>query len=123
MQRFAAALRALPPPTLVWPGHEYAASNLKFAAAIEPDNGAVQRKLERVTALRQTGAAAVPSTIAEELETNPFLRAHLPAVARAALPLSGAGMPSSEADVLQALRTAKNTFNPAKSAKIAKAAL
>lgn len=67
-------LGALPGETLVYCGHEYTAKNLEFAAAVEPGNDAVARKAERVRALRARGEPSVPSTLAEERATNPFLR-------------------------------------------------
>jgi hydroxyacylglutathione hydrolase len=78
-------LGALPDATRVFCGHEYTESNLVFAAHVEPDNVAVREKLERVRAIRARKASdwhdatpeemTVPSTIGEERETNPFLRA------------------------------------------------
>jgi len=68
-------LAALPPSTRVYFGHEYTASNLKFAAAAEPDNADVAAKIERVAAMRARGEATTPSTIADERATNPFVRA------------------------------------------------
>ena len=78
-------LAALPDDMRVFCGHEYTESNLRFAAHVEPDNEAVKKKLERVTAIRANAAAdwhdatqaemTIPSTIGEERETNPFMRA------------------------------------------------
>jgi hydroxyacylglutathione hydrolase len=78
-------LGALPDDTRVYCGHEYTESNLAFAAHVEPDNPDVQRQLERVRAIRKNAAAdwhdatpaemTVPSTIADEHATNPFMRA------------------------------------------------
>jgi len=78
-------LGALPGATRVFCGHEYTESNLAFAAHAEPDNAAAATKLERVRTIRKNAAAdwhdatpaemTVPSTIAEEHETNPFMRA------------------------------------------------
>ena len=70
-----AKLAALPPETKVYFGHEYTAANLKFAAAAEPDNADVAKRAESVAARRAAGEWTTPSTIAEELATNPFLRA------------------------------------------------
>jgi hydroxyacylglutathione hydrolase len=64
----------LPKPTKVYFGHEYTVNNLKFALHVEPDNTAVQSKLKRVEALRAKGQFSTPSTLAEEWETNPFMR-------------------------------------------------
>jgi hydroxyacylglutathione hydrolase len=78
-------LGALPDDTLVYCGHEYTQSNLAFAAHVEPDNADVRAKQQRVAAVRATAAAdwhdatpgemTIPSSIAEERRTNPFLRA------------------------------------------------
>jgi len=78
-------LGTLPPTTRVFCGHEYTESNLAFAAHVDPENEAVREKRERVRKIRARAAAdwhdatpdemTVPSTIAEEHATNPFLRA------------------------------------------------
>ena len=62
-------LAALPPETRVYFGHEYTAANLRFAAAAEPGNAAIAA---RAAAL---AVPSTPSTIAQELATNPFVRA------------------------------------------------
>jgi hydroxyacylglutathione hydrolase len=77
-------LAALPDQTRVYCGHEYTASNLRFAAAVEPGNEAVQARAREVAAASEAGAPSVPGTMAEERATNPFLRVHLPEVAAAA---------------------------------------
>jgi hydroxyacylglutathione hydrolase len=71
MQRLA----TLPPATIVYCAHEYTQSNGRFAAHVEPDNDAVRERLAKVNALRERGEPTVPTTIADELATNPFLRA------------------------------------------------
>ena len=68
-------LAALPPETRVYCAHEYTLSNGRFAAAAEPENEAVARRLRAVEAAREAGEATVPTTIALELATNPFMRA------------------------------------------------
>lgn len=78
-------LDALPDDTRVFCGHEYTESNLRFAAHADPANAEVRARLERVSAIRSRRAAdwhdagpdemTVPSTLAEERATNPFLRA------------------------------------------------
>jgi hydroxyacylglutathione hydrolase len=67
-------LMTLPDDTLVYCGHEYTENNLKFAMTLEPDNRDVTSRYERVRAARARGASTVPSTMAEEKQTNPFLR-------------------------------------------------
>jgi hydroxyacylglutathione hydrolase len=64
----------LPRSTRVFFGHEYTENNLRFAASVEPDNAAVQAKLAKVRATRQTGGMTTPSTLEEEWATNPFMR-------------------------------------------------
>lgn len=70
-----AKLAALPPETLICSGHEYTTANLRFAATIEPDNQALQTRIADTATARAAGLATVPSTLAVELATNPFLRA------------------------------------------------
>jgi hydroxyacylglutathione hydrolase len=85
MFRAMAKLGALPDDTRVFCGHEYSAGNLRFAAHVEPDNAAVKAALERVAKIRANAAKdwhdatpaemVVPTTIADEHATNPFMRA------------------------------------------------
>ncbi len=58
----------------VYCGHEYTLENLDFAAAVELDNPRITQKQAKVKELRLAGVPSVPSTIAEEQETNPFVR-------------------------------------------------
>lgn len=67
-------LGALSDDTLVYFGHEYTAQNLRFAAHVEPENQHVREKAERVDAMRARGEFTAPSTLAEERQTNPFMR-------------------------------------------------
>ena len=82
-------LAALPPETVVYCGHEYTAANAKFALTIEPDNAKLQARVKTIDELRAKGLPTVPTTIAAELETNPFLRAANPVI-RKRLGLEGA---------------------------------
>ncbi len=96
-------LAKLPGDTKVYCGHEYTVGNLKFAIHAEPDNAAAKDKLARAEAARKRGEATVPSTMSEELATNPFLR-----VAESSLAARyGGGSPAS---VLGAVREAKDSF-------------
>ena len=74
MFRSLLRLASLPPETLVFCAHEYTQSNLAFAAFVEPDNAALLERIEAVRELREAGRCTVPSTIAVERSTNPFLR-------------------------------------------------
>ena len=67
-------LMRLPENTLVYCGHEYTEKNLEFALTVEPGNPKLAARLKNVRSLRAQGLPTVPSTIAEEKETNPFLR-------------------------------------------------
>lgn len=68
-------LASLPPATRVYCAHEYTLANLRFAAAADPHNLAVVERTASASAQRQAGQPTVPSTLAEERRTNPFLRA------------------------------------------------
>ena len=98
-------LMGLPPETLICSGHEYTASNAKFALTVDPENAALISRAAEVDAARAEGEPTVPSTLATELATNPFLR---PADAgiRAVL-----GMPTApDADVFAEIRRRKDNF-------------
>jgi hydroxyacylglutathione hydrolase len=97
-------LARLPITTRVYCGHEYTAANLRFAAAMEPESEPVREKAARVEALRAKGEPTVPSTIADELETNPFLRVGSAAL-RARFPEA-----ASDAERFAAVRRAKDAF-------------
>ena len=71
MQRIA----ALPGEVRIYCGHEYTLANARFAEQADPENRAVQQRMERVKALREAGEITLPTTVAEERETNPFVRA------------------------------------------------
>ena len=77
-------LAALPPETAIYCAHEYTAANLRFAVDVEPANVAIEERLADARSARGEGRPTVPSTLTEELETNPFLRCREPAVVEAA---------------------------------------
>lgn len=68
-------LAALPDDTRIYCGHEYTLANGVFALTVEPDNAALVRRVEEVKAARERGEVTLPTTIALERATNPFLRA------------------------------------------------
>jgi hydroxyacylglutathione hydrolase len=68
-------LEALGDDTAIYCAHEYTLSNARFAVTIEPDNAALQQRVSDVVAARERGEATVPTTIALERATNPFMRA------------------------------------------------
>lgn len=98
-------LAALPPETTICSGHEYTAANGRFAVTIDPDNPALISRVKAVEAARSQGKPTVPSTLSEELATNPFLRATDPAI-QAHLGMTGA----DAADVFAEIRTRKDNF-------------
>ena len=77
-------LRSLPEETQVWCAHEYTLNNLKFAVTVDPENAALAERLTQVRAARQANQPTVPTTIALEKQTNPFLRWDQPALQRRA---------------------------------------
>ncbi len=102
-------LAALPPETEVYCGHEYTLANLRFAAAVEPDNRAIADRFERERAKRDDDRPTLPSTIADELATNPFLRAASSAVRASAEAHTGTRL-GGTVEVFAALREWKNRF-------------
>mmetsp|Transcript_14768 Transcript_14768/g.33862 ORF Transcript_14768/g.33862 Transcript_14768/m.33862 type:complete len:118 (-) Transcript_14768:122-475(-) len=67
-------LRALPDDTEIFCAHEYTASNAKYAMSVEPNNPKLAARVKEITDKRSRGEPTVPSLLAEEKETNPFLR-------------------------------------------------
>lgn len=68
-------LEALGDDTAIYCAHEYTLSNGRFALTVEPDNAALVERMAKVTAMRERGEPTVPTTIALERATNPFMRA------------------------------------------------
>jgi hydroxyacylglutathione hydrolase len=98
-----AKLKALPPETSVYCGHEYTQANARFALTVDPENPALIQRAKEIDELRSRGAPTLPTTIGLELETNPFLRADDPAIRRQ-LKLEGA----SDAEVFAEIRRRKD---------------
>ena len=73
-------LAALPPETDVYCGHEYTGANCRFALTVEPENEALQARAAEVADNDAKGLPSLPTTIGQELATNPFLRASSPAI-------------------------------------------
>lgn len=100
-------LAALPPATCVYCAHEYTLANLGFAKWVEPDSLALARREAQDVLARRRGEPTVPSTIALERATNPFLRVGEPAVVAAAERWAGRSLGDGAA-VFRALRTWKD---------------
>ena len=75
MYRNLRRIAALPEDVRIYCGHEYTLANARFAAHAEPGNDAVADRLAAVSALREAGRITLPTTVAQELATNPFVRA------------------------------------------------
>jgi len=103
------ALAALPGETRVFCAHEYTLANLRFAGAVEPANPAIAERITREQARRDRGLPTLPSTIAEERRTNPFLRVGEPQVRAIAEARAGRKL-AGDAAVFGALRDWKNAF-------------
>ncbi|NID15156.1 hydroxyacylglutathione hydrolase [Luteibacter yeojuensis] len=104
LDRFA----GLPPETLVCCAHEYTAANIRFALSVDPDNGDLRRRSDEVARLRAEGRPSVPSRLAEECASNPFLRVDSEAIARW---VQAQGQDhATRTERFAALRRAKDTF-------------
>ncbi|MBD3644639.1 hydroxyacylglutathione hydrolase [Alcanivorax sp.] len=102
-------LASLPAKTLVFCTHEYTLANLTFAAAVTPDDDAVIERLETVRQAREAGQITLPSTLEEETRSNPFLRAHEPALKRAC-EARESGASASDMQCFATLRRWKDNF-------------
>jgi hydroxyacylglutathione hydrolase len=98
-------LRGLPDDTQIYCGHEYTQANIHFAKTIEPDNAALLAREREVARLGADRQPTIPTTIGEEKAANPFLRADVPAVAKA---VGLAGAPAWQA--FAEIRERKNKF-------------
>jgi hydroxyacylglutathione hydrolase len=105
MWRSVEKVAKLPPDTALYCGHEYTVANAEFAMSVEPDNPDLQKRTAEVKALRAAGKPTLPTTVAQELATNPFIRPESPEIRRR-LNLVNA----SNADVFAEVRTRKNNF-------------
>ena len=103
MHRSLQKLAALPADTALYCGHEYTLSNGRFALRVDPENAALKKRMVEVEAVRAQGGFTVPSSLAQEFATNPFLRAADPSIAKT-IGLAG----ESPLAVFTALRELKN---------------
>jgi hydroxyacylglutathione hydrolase len=102
-------LAALPPDTLVFCGHEYTLSNLRFAAAADPANPAIGERVQAARAALDCGNPSLPSTLKDELAANPFLRTREPALIESASRFAGRIL-TDPVQVFAALREWKDGF-------------
>lgn len=109
MQGYLARLRNLPGDTRIYCGHEYTLANLNFALAVEPDNVALQQRHQQVERQRERGAITLPSTMDEEVATNPFLRWDVAAVIQSAEAQAGHSL-TDPVEIFAVLRAWKDRF-------------
>jgi len=102
-------LARLPNDTLVYCGHEYSVANLNFAKAVEPNNASITQRIEQCVALRKNNQPTVPTTIATELATNPFLRCNQEDVIASASAYANTPL-TNPVDVFTTLRAWKDQF-------------
>lgn len=102
-------LAALPDTTLVYCAHEYTLSNLRFARAVEPANPAIAERFRQVEAWREQGRISLPSDLAMERATNPFLRTAETSVKEMLASREGHAL-GSDGEVFAALRAWKDRF-------------
>jgi hydroxyacylglutathione hydrolase len=100
-------LATLPPETVVYCAHEYTTANLRFALEVEPGNETVAKRLDEARTARSEDRPTVPSVLAEELETNPFLRCGEPEIKAAAEHRVGRSL-DTDADVFAVVRRWKD---------------
>jgi hydroxyacylglutathione hydrolase len=102
-------LAVLPGDTAVCCGHEYTLANAAFAQAVDPDNDALRRRTQEAQAMRQAGRPTLPSTVALERATNPFLRVDAPAIRQAVSARLGRE-PRDRLETFAELRRWKDSF-------------
>lgn len=105
MYRSVSQFGRLPPSTKLYCGHEYTQSNARFALSVEPGNQSLQLRAAEVERLRAEGRMTCPTTIGDELKTNPFLRTGSGEI-RKLLGFEGA----DDAQVFAELRRRKDSF-------------
>lgn len=98
-------IKQLPSDTRIYCAHEYTLSNSKFALSVEPNNTDLNKRISEVKALRATNSSTLPSTLAQEIATNPFLRTNSISI-RNTLNISE----NDEIRVFTELRKLKDTF-------------
>ena len=98
-------LAALPEETMFYSGHEYTATNARFALSLEPDNPAIKARADHIATKRDRGQSTAQGPLSLELSTNPFLRVHDPSL-KAALGMENA----SDLAVFTHIRSRRDEF-------------
>ena len=110
MQSSLEKIRALPDNTLIYCGHEYTKDNLRFATLAEPDNAAIHQRIATSRAQRARNEPTIPSTLALEKATNPFLRWDSTELRRNTEQRSKGGL-DTPTDIFAAVRAWKDEFD------------
>ena len=111
-EEFHASLQSivsLPPSTKIYCTHEYTLANINFALHVEPNNTYTLHRQDVSSQQREAGLPTVPTTVADELKSNPFVRCNAPDVIRAAEHFSGKVLGKPE-EVFAVIRQMKDTF-------------
>ncbi len=103
-------IRTLPETTQIYCAHEYTLQNLGFARVAEPENRDIIKRLGRVKRARAAGIPSLPSTLSEELKTNPFLRSQQPVLAQNAASFAKMAL-AGPADVFAVVRGWKDSLD------------
>lgn len=106
-------IASCPVDSRIYFGHEYTAHNLRFAAQLEPGNNAISERAARVARLRSENMPSAPSTLAEELRTNPFLRSAEPSLGQYLKSIGHPAEtgPAGRVEVFAAVRELRNHFS------------
>ena len=108
MQKSLDKLAALPVDTKNYCAHEYTQANCTFALKVEPENPALQARSKEIARLRAAGLITLPTTLGDELATNPFLRTREDDVVRTARRIDPSAMPG--ASTMAVIRAWKDRF-------------
>lgn len=103
-------IAALPGDTRVYCTHEYTLSNQRFALEVDPDNRSLQQRALRDQAKRQANLPSLPTTLADELSDNPFLRCSNPSIRRAVEQYCGRSLEETQ-EIFTELRRWKDNFH------------
>ena len=108
MQKSLDKLATLPAETKNYCAHEYTQANCRFALEVEPGNPSLQARSKEIAGLRSAGEITLPTTLADELATNPFLRTREDDVVKAARRIDPSAMPGTS--TMAVIRAWKDRF-------------
>eukprot|EP00891_Asterochloris_glomerata_P004686 jgi/Astpho2/4686/Aster-00247 len=100
----------LSPSAKVFCAHEYTQSNAKWAVTVDPNNKKLQQRKEQIDGLRSKGEPTIPSTLQEELDTNPFLRPSDPNIRHNLGEGQGISPDAPDVEAWAAIRKHKDNF-------------